>query len=370
MAGFLAKSDVERLMTDPSADSRAEMAVKLAGEFQAGSLSEAERRLAEEIFRVLTRDAAERVRKALAEQLKESQNLPHDVALALARDVDAVALPMLQNSAVLTDEDLIEIVRHADPGKQVAIAGRKSVSASLADALVESNNPDAVATLVKNEGAELGDEALSRVVDKFGAMTKIQEPLAARKTLPATVVERLVALASDSLHEFIVKRHDLPTGAASDLVLQIRERATAGILTASSPADEAEKLCRQLHRSGRLTPSLILRTVCLGDLSFLEAALAELVGIPAHNARLLIHDPGKLGLEKLYSRSGLPKELYPAFRVAIDVARENPFDGGDNDRERHARRCLERILTQFEEIGADDLDYLLAKLQSKPAHAA
>jgi len=99
----------------------------------------------------------------------------------------------------------------------------------------------------------------------------------------------------------------------------------------------------------------------------LEAAFAELAGVPVENARLLINDPGRRGLKSLYAQSGLKPELYPAFRVAIDVARETPFDGGENDRERHRRRCLERILTQFEEIGAEDLDYLLTKLQEKAA---
>jgi uncharacterized protein (DUF2336 family) len=106
--------------------------------------------------------------------------------------------------------------------------------------------------------------------------------------------------------------------------------------------------------------------MCLGDLSFFEAAFAELAGIPIHNARLLIHDPGGLGLASLYGKSGFSKELFPAFRVALEVARETPFDGGDNDRERHRRRMLERILTQFEALGAEDLDYLLAKMQAAP----
>ena len=181
------------------------------------------------------------------------------------------------------------------------------------------------------------------------------------------VLERLLAVASDSLREALVERNDLPQGAASDLILKIRERATAGLLSADVQAGDAERLARQLNVNGRLTASLILRTLCLGDVDFLEAAFAELTGVPIDNARMLIHDPGRLGLKSLYAYSGLPKELYPAFRVAIDVARETPFDGGDNDRERHRRRSLERILTQFEEIGAEDLDYLLAKLQEKAA---
>jgi hypothetical protein len=45
------------------------------------------------------------------------------------------------------------------------------------------------------------------------------------------------------------------------------------------------------------------------------------------------------------------------------VARDTDFTGDENDRERHQRIVLERILTQFEDLGADDLDYLLTRLQ-------
>jgi uncharacterized protein (DUF2336 family) len=183
------------------------------------------------------------------------------------------------------------------------------------------------------------------------------------------LLERLVAQAADSLQEHLVSRHDLAPGSASDLVLRIRERATAGLL-AGTPAVEAERLARQLNQSGRLTASLILRTLCLGDLQFVEAAFGALAGISTHNARLLIHDPGGLGLSSIYARSGLPAALLPAFRVAIQVATETPFDGGEHDRERHRRRTLERILTQFEAIGAEDLDYLLAKMQEGAASEA
>jgi len=103
----------------PSAATRAEMAVKLAGQFEAGALSQSERQIAEEIFRTLTRDAATRVRRALADHLKESRELPHDVALALARDIEDVAVPMLEHSAVLTEADLVEIARSGGPGKQL-----------------------------------------------------------------------------------------------------------------------------------------------------------------------------------------------------------------------------------------------------------
>src|SRR5258708_8361087 len=367
MAGFLARSDVERLLADPSDSARADMATALAKEFEAGDLTATERRLAGEIFRALAQDAVQRVRQALAEHLKESRDLPHDVALALARDIDEVALPILQHSVVLTDTDLLEIIRRDGAGKQLAIAGRASVPAIIAEAIVEAANPAAVARLVGNDGAELGADILYRVVEHYHGDDAVQRPLAGRKALPAMVLERLVALASDSLRYTLAERGDLPKGTASDLIIRIRERATAGLLSAGAAAGDAECLARQLNANGRLTPSLILRTLCLGDLAFLEAAFAELTGVSIDNAPMPIPDPGRLGLKSLYARSGLPGDLYPAFRVAIEVARETPFDGGDNDRERHRRRMLERILTQFEAIGAEDLDYLLAKLQEKAA---
>ena len=51
------------------------------------------------------------VRDALSENLKENPNVPHEVALSLAQDVDQVSLPVLQYSEILSDQDLTEVDR-------------------------------------------------------------------------------------------------------------------------------------------------------------------------------------------------------------------------------------------------------------------
>jgi uncharacterized protein (DUF2336 family) len=102
----LSANDVNRLLHDPSADTRATTAVKVAATFDEPTLSASERTEAENVIRLFARDAAVVVRQALAEQVKESRRLPHDVALTLARDVEQVALPVLKFSEVLTDDDL------------------------------------------------------------------------------------------------------------------------------------------------------------------------------------------------------------------------------------------------------------------------
>lgn len=365
----LSHKDVMELLSDSSGARRAETAEKIATDFERGHLTEAERKQAEEIFRLMVRDAEVRVREALSHHLKSSSLVPHDVAVSLAKDVHSVALPVLESSEVLTDQDLIEIISLQDTAKQSAIAGRKSVSEEVSDAIVETGNEDVVSRLVSNPGAEISDASFDKVVDRLGDSDSVQKAMVGRPRLPVTIAERLVTLVSEQLRDQIAERFDLPPDAMTDLILQIRERAVLSI-SVESEAGDLLRLVNQLRKNKRLTPSIMLRALCMGDLSFFEVAMAELAGIPIENARELIHDGGKLGLKAVFDRAGLPRNHYPAVRAAIDVARETQYDGGEQDRERYSRRMIERILTQYGDLGvdfeADDLEYLLAKMNTLP----
>ena len=77
----------------------------------------------------------------------------------------------------------------------------------------------------------------------------------------------------------------------------------------------------------------------MGDISFFEGSIAELLQVPLINVQQLIHDPGGLGLNAAYQKAGLPAEQFPAVQVAIDVVREMEYDGDENDRERYSRAC-------------------------------
>jgi uncharacterized protein (DUF2336 family) len=361
----LNEEDVKRLLSNPTGDTRTEIAGKIASQHQ--GLSAGERKLAEDIFRLMVKDAEVRVREALSRQLKENPTVPHDVALSLARDVEDVSLPMLQFSEVLTDEDLIEIVQSQSPEKQVAVASRHTVSANLADALVETGNEAAVATLVSNEGAELTEKTLLNVADRYGESETVGKSLVERKALPISVAERLMTKVSENLRQHLMARPDMTPEAAAAMMIQARELAVLGL---SSSDSDVVALVEHLYRVGRLTPSIMLRAVCMGDMTFLEVALAKLARIKVENCRTLIHDAGKRGFEALFEKASLPKAFYAAMRAAIDVSYEMEYDGKPNDRERFSRRMIERILTQYGDLGVDfendDLEYLLAKMNQLP----
>ena len=367
----LTQDDVAKLMADPSSEVRAETTAKIASQFSTEALSPAERRIAEDIFRKLVKDVELRVREALASHLKNSPDLPHDVAMALAKDVDSVSLPMIKFSEVLTDEDLIEIVRGQGAAKQVAVAQRPSVSSRVADALVDTGNEKAVARLVANDGAKLTEKLLGRVMDEYQESDAVSDSLARRPNMPAAVSAQLVEKLSERLQDFLLSKHDVSPDVASNLILQTRERATMSLVDYGSTDTELDNLVDQLMRRDRLTSSLLLRSICMGDINFFERAIARLADLPLQNARILIHDQGLLGLESIYMKADLPKRLFPAFRAGIELVRETDYDGGPNDRSRFIERMLERILTQFEDpqsrMTQEDIDYLMGKLEQVAA---
>ncbi|NBB82210.1 MAG: DUF2336 domain-containing protein [Alphaproteobacteria bacterium] len=362
MSQQLTRADVARLLSDPSAESRAGLAGKMTGQIDRPDLSSKERVLVEDILRTLVHDTSVMVREALAANLKYAVNVPHDVALDLAEDIDRVAIPMLEFSRVLSDEDLIRLVGEGSEARQVAIARRPEVSEAVSDALIDTDSQRVVETLVANDGAQITESGMHRVVDRFGDVPSVQEPLVKRATLPLTVAERMVTLVSEHLQNHLMNHHELTPDTATELVMRAREKATVD-LAGGGPGDaEVEALVRQLARGGRLTPSLILRALCVGDLPFFETALAVLADVPVVNARVLIHDAGPLGLKSLYDKAGLPGSLLPAIRTGLEVLHETDFRSADYDRESFSRIVLERILTQADDLSAEDADYLLRRL--------
>ena len=357
----LTQADVDKLLAEPSPAVRAELAGKLGKEIEDPSLNANEMALAQDIVRIMARDVESNVRIALSKNLRNAANLPHDVAVKLANDIESVALPILESSKVLTDADLIEIISKGAPAKQEVIAGREGLSENVSDAIVTTSGEKAVAKLMDNVTAHISEKSLSKAVDRFSSSDVIKEKIVKRPTLPPTVTERLVTMVAENMRDYLVTHHQVSPSVAADIVLQSRERAVVG-MTGRSSVEELEKLIVQMHTNKRLTPSIVLRALCSGDIAFFEMAISVMADIPLVNARILIHDAGQLGLKSLYVRAGMPLDLLPLVRGAIDVLHETTMDGGENDLERYRATVIERVLTKFEDLDDENIDYLLRKL--------
>ncbi len=366
----LTEVDIRRLVKGDSPDERAAAAHKLCRTMEKAALSDEDRQAAQDIIRVLAHDAAELVRRALAVTLKASPLLPRDAALRLARDVESVALPVINWSPAFTDQDLAEIVRAGSEARQVAVASRERLSPVVTAAIVEFGAEEAVRTACANDNATFEDRTLGAVVDRFGHSEGVTRALAYRAVLPVSVSERLVKLVSDSVRDHLVSRHALRPETALELASAARERATVDLVEQAAATTDMPAFVAHLARNRRLTPSLLLRALGRGQMIFFEHAVAELSGIAHQRTWLMIHDAGPLGLRAIYDRAGLPSRLFAAFRAGVDAYRSLQFDGGYRDMERFQERMIQRFLTAQPYAAKDDVAYLLERLDRAPAQDA
>ncbi|MEM0984791.1 MAG: DUF2336 domain-containing protein [Pseudomonadota bacterium] len=360
----LSDADINRLVKGETAEARASVAHRLCRRISLDVLSEDERQYAQDIIRILARDTAELVRRTLSITLRNSPVLPREIAIKLAKDVETVALPLLETSPVFTDEDLIELVLTASQAKQEAIAGRETVSVSVSEAIAEHAAVQAVRRLADNEGAELSDKAFSDSLERFGDDADLQGALVRRNYVPPHIAEKMVSLVSGQVFDMLVNRHELPAQMAIDLAAGARERATVDLVEQAGRRADLPKFTSQLNLNGRLSHSLVIRSLCMGHMSFVEHALAELSGVPHQRVWLMVHDAGPLGLQAVFDRAGLPRKYLNVFREAVSIFHETHFDGEADDRLRFRMRMIERVLTQYQALAQEDVDYLLEKLDA------
>lgn len=362
MRAVLTDSDIRTLIKGPDDEERAHVAHKICRCIEDAELTADERAHAESILSIMAQDAAVLVRRALAVTLQNSPRLPREIATKLAQDVDSIALPVILNSPMLTDSDLIEIVRASPPAKQVAVASRERVSSAVTGAIAQYGAPVAVERALANDNAVFEEAAFDTVLERFAGLSSVTRAMVHREALPLAVTEKLIAIVTGEVFDHLVNNHELPPQLAIDLAVGARERATLDIVEQAGRQKDVGRFVQQLNLNGRLTPSIIMRGLCLGYMEFVEHALAELAGMSHQRMWLLVHDSGPLGLKAAFDRAGLPPRLYSSFRAAIEVYHSVEREGLEADRGLFRRRMLERTLTLFQSVPKDDLDYLLEKL--------
>lgn len=366
----LTRHDSARLERDRSPEARAETATRVAQVFADEGISEQAREIALDIIERLARDVEMQVRRAVSEQLKHCPFLPAAIARQLAHDVESVAVPMIRYSTVLDDAELIAIIRDGNPAKQLAVAERATVSPTVSKALVETRRREVVGTLLANHGAEIAEQSYHEVLDDHVADRTIQNLLVDRPTLPIGVTAQLIDRVASALRERLIARHGFPPVMVDAIVDQGRERVLAeqaGTLTL--PA-EMDFLVQRLKSRGALSTTFALRALANGDLHLFEATMACHASIPSENARQLIRDGGHNGFRRLYNQAGLLPELFPAFRAALDIAREVRRSRPDGWRAQDTKRILETMVRSCPEIAPGDLENVLAQVSRRTAPSA
>ncbi len=322
---------------------RAEATSALARAYLHSDLSPDDLAAAEGAMIMLLDDPSPLVRRALADVFASSQKAPRVVVHALAADQPDIAVPLLSRSPLLLEDDLVDLIATGQPEAQMAIAGRAMLPRSLAAAIAEVGSAQACLALLENSDADIALFSIDRVIERFGHLAAIREPLLKRHDLPMATRQAMLSKLSQTLAGFVVGRQWMGTEHAEYTAREACEKATVA-LAAETPYEEVGSLVRHLRQSGQLTAGMILRALLSGNVVLFEEAVAELSGVPIDRVTSYIHDRNISGLSALYRKAGLPDLAYPAFREAIAAMREGALYGEQGGMARLKRGMVERVL--------------------------
>jgi len=348
---------------------RAEATSALARAYLHSELSSDDLAAAEGAMIMMLDDPSPLVRRALSEVFASSQKAPLVVINALAADQPEIAVPLLLRSPLLLEDDLIDLIATGHPEAQTAIAGRALLPRPLAAAIAEVGSAQACLELLENSSADVALFSIDRIVERFGHLAAIREPLMARNDLPMATRQTLLSKLSQTLAGFVAGRQWLGPEHAEYATREACEKATVA-LAAETPYEEVGALVAHLRQSGQLTAGMILRGLLSGNVVLFEEALAELSGVPLDRVTSYIHDRNISGFGALYSKAGLPDLAYPAFREAIGAMREGALLGEQGGVARLKRRMVERVLARCAADRDPDMASLLALLRRFAVEAA
>lgn len=279
------------LADDDDEDVRVQLATKIARLMPGLDARESQHivNLTIETLECLARDSAARVRAVLAEEIKHLANVPRNVILALAHDLEqTVAAPVLEYSPLLSDADLVEIIACGQVRQVlVAVASRRPLDEKVSDHLVQSLDVPAVAALLVNPDAKIRKETLERVVAEAEEIESWQLPLALRADLSARAIRRIAGFVGAAIIERLAARQDLNSSTRLYLNRQLRLRLEEKTDSAEIAAAAADNIARA-KASGGLDGNFVEDAALAGHRETVVLALAELGRVsPAHVRRIM-----------------------------------------------------------------------------------
>ncbi|MGL4634820.1 MAG: DUF2336 domain-containing protein [Beijerinckiaceae bacterium] len=351
-----------------TAADRAEAAGILCNVYLHGELEAQDRREAQAALTMALEDPSVGVRKAIAMALAGSEMAPRHMIATLAQDQSEIALIVLANSPVLSDPELVDAMALGDSRAQGAIAQRPYLSSAVSAALAEIGTSEAIVMMIENDGAEVPEFSLKRMIERHPNCGALREALLKRGDLPLDIRVNLVAQVADQLSAFANQRGWL-NGARADRLARETKEIGAITVTADASFDDISDIAIRMRKAGQMTPQLLLRSLLCGETRLLTAALADLAEVSLEKASGFVHARGGIGFRALYRKSGMPMALEPAFEAALAAWHE--FGAAlTSDNTVLSRRMVERVLTSCSSFDSAENDKLIALLLRYQAEAA
>ena len=316
----LTKDDLTRLIGDDPVAAQTDVVNKLSAHYNAEgnkAMTNEQSQLANDIFALLLNRADAQVRATIAFNLKQSDKIPADIAIKMANDINDVALPILQFSHVLSENDLLNIIKTAnDHEKLMAVASREEVTELVADALVETHIEKVVSTLVHNEGAHIADNTYGKIIKNHTDSLMVMDAMLERGSLPIAIVEKLVAQVSHNIRQNLESKFGnlVELKELRKMVDNSIELTNLKLLGLKASDAEIMRLISHLEKNGILQP---FSALCMANLQLFEVSISRILRLPYVHVHKIMQSEG--GLKALYLKAELPESMFDAVELCIQA---------------------------------------------------
>ena len=241
----------------------------------------------------------------------------------LALDEIEIARPVIANSPLLRDQDLLRILLEATLEHQIEVARRPHVSGRVADAIIDRAEPACLTALASNRTAEIGDGAVHRLVEHSRRIAALRAPLIRHPKLTGQLAEQLYGWVGQALRQAIGERFPIDVDGLDDAIRAAVNAANSGKAPANPVVTEADRdemdrrLIDKLDASGQLRPGYLIRAVREGKLGLFENGLATLGGFSLTQVRSAVRAATPDPLCLACSAVGIDRAVFPALLEEI-----------------------------------------------------
>lgn len=257
-----------------------------------------ERELISDVLISLMRQAEQDLRQAIAERLAVLDMVPLRVVLHIANDDIEIASPVLRLSAVLSDLDLLYIIKSKGPEYWRAIAARTNLSAGVMDVLADTHEAGTLEALAANDKITLSPHALDVAAQEAETSESLARPLLMRADIPEAVARRLYAHVGAELKAYIRDYfgiHDEAVmGAIDDIVFEFSgQEAPAASAPKKKrvefmPSEAALQAAAALAESGHLSMKKMMETLQRGQFASFIAMFSCFTGMSAERVHEML----------------------------------------------------------------------------------
>ena len=307
------------LAQEPSSESRRALLRELTDHFFGSTTRSAtEDELYGSVLSELSADMEAAVRQELSARFAVRADAPRALIRRLANDQFDVADAVLRASTVLTEADLLGVVRVHGQEHLRAVSSRSEVPEAVSEVIVERGDDETLGTLLRNDGARLSRIASETAVERAKANPSLHSATVERSSLPADLLNEMYFVVEARLRQHILAQNALMDPVLLEAALAAGRTSVAtddGIL----PADYAESLAyvQELAAANQLSPQMLARFLRSGSRTPFLISLSQLSDVDFHTARQIVERRELDALAVVCRAADLDRALFLTFAVVI-----------------------------------------------------